>query len=164
MKNHIDRCLVFNVETENFFIMVFLLMMFALTQDLGSGSHCRSHWHLLVIPLLTISLVVMMTFSGFFVSLRNIRLWFSQIQHISIPQYDYTALKHNECMTKLLSQDQWDTRKQDMCIFSVFWKIFFYKTELSSWVLGGNHLALACTVVIFFIIACFKLVFLGKLS
>ena len=31
MKNHIDRCPVFNVETGNFFGVVFLLVMFELT-------------------------------------------------------------------------------------------------------------------------------------
>ena len=50
------------------------------------------------------------------------------------------------------------------CSYSVCSEKYFLQNRAVLLGSGGNHLALACTVVIFFIIACFKLVFLGKLS
>ncbi|NWW51943.1 ABCG2 protein, partial [Pedionomus torquatus] len=165
---------------EAFFTMMFTLVMvsYAATSmalAIAAGQNVVAVANL----LMTITFVFMIIFSGLLVNLTSIMSWLSWLQYVSIPRYGMTALQINELAglnfcgksnnTNLISNDNYQRISEILCEFicRLCTGDEYLKNQgidASSWGLWQNHLALACMMVIFLIIAYVKLHFMKKFS
>uniref|UniRef100_A0A8D0FWI7 Broad substrate specificity ATP-binding cassette transporter ABCG2 n=1 Tax=Strix occidentalis caurina TaxID=311401 RepID=A0A8D0FWI7_STROC len=154
-----------------FFTMMFTLMMVSYTATSMALAIAAGQSVVAVANLLmTITFVFMIIFSGLLVNLTSIMSWLSWLKYFSIPRYGMTALQINELTglnfcsssnkTNLISNDNY--RQIRWCTGDEYLKN--QGIDASSWGLWQNHLALACTTVIFLIIAYLKLHFMKKFS
>ncbi|XP_074679945.1 broad substrate specificity ATP-binding cassette transporter ABCG2 isoform X3 [Strix aluco] len=158
---------------EAFFTMMFTLMMVSYTATSMALAIAAGQSVVAVANLLmTITFVFMIIFSGLLVNLTSIMSWLSWLKYFSIPRYGMTALQINELTglnfcsssnkTNLISNDNYRQIRQPWCTGDEYLKN--QGIDVSSWGLWQNHLALACTTVIFLIIAYLKLHFMKKFS
>lgn len=154
-------------EVGAFFIMMLTLMMVAYSASsmalaIAAGQSVVS----IATLLMTISFVFMMIFSGLLVNLTTIVPWLSWLQYLSIPQYGYAALQHNEFLGQNFCPGL-NITANNTCSFAICTgEEFLIKQgiDISPWGLWKNHVALACMTVIFLTIAYLKLLFLKKFS
>ncbi|XP_006760104.1 PREDICTED: ATP-binding cassette sub-family G member 2 [Myotis davidii] len=152
-------------KVEAFFIMIFTLMIVAYASSsmalaIAAGQSVVS----IATLLMTISFVFMMIFSGLLVNLRTVVPWLSWLQYLSIPRYGYAALQHNEFLGLHFCPGL-NVTTNSTCDFAICTGEEFLVNQgidLSPWGLWKNHVALACMIVIFLIIAYLKLLFLKK--
>uniref|UniRef100_A0A8C0IIM5 Broad substrate specificity ATP-binding cassette transporter ABCG2 n=1 Tax=Bubo bubo TaxID=30461 RepID=A0A8C0IIM5_BUBBB len=151
-----------------FFTMMFTLMMVSYTATSMALAIAAGQSVVAVANLLmTITFVFMIIFSGLLVNLTSIMSWLSWLKYFSIPRYGMTALQINE-LTDLPRYFKL-ARFINVCVFICRWctgdeYLKNQGIDASSWGLWQNHLALACTTVIFLIIAYLKLHFMKKFS
>nr|XP_004665476.2 broad substrate specificity ATP-binding cassette transporter ABCG2 isoform X2 [Jaculus jaculus] len=155
---------------EAFFIMMFTLMMVAYSASsmalaIAAGQSVVS----VATLLMTITFVFMMIFSGLLVNLRTIEPWLSWLQYFSIPRYGFTALQHNEFLGQNFCPGLNATVDNSTCGNSYAMctgeeYLISQGIDISPWGLWKNHVALACMIAIFLIIAYLKLLFLKKHS
>ncbi|KAM5255490.1 broad substrate specificity ATP-binding cassette transporter ABCG2 [Ctenodactylus gundi] len=154
---------------EAFFIMMFTLILVAYTaSSMGLAIAAGQSVVSVATLFMTISFVFMMLFSGLLVNLRTIGAWLSWLQYFSIPRYGYTALQHNEflglnfCPGLHTTHNSTDGDSFSICSGDEY--LTNQGIDPSPWGLWQNHVALACMMVIFLIIAYVKLLFLKKYS
>ncbi|XP_039701607.1 broad substrate specificity ATP-binding cassette transporter ABCG2 [Pteropus medius] len=154
-------------EVGAFFIMMLTLMMVAYSASsmalaIAAGQSVVS----IATLLMTISFVFMMIFSGLLVNLTTIVPWLSWLQYLSIPQYGYAALQHNEFLGQNFCPGLNITANNTCSFATCTGEEFLIKQgiDISPWGLWKNHVALACMTVIFLTIAYLKLLFLKKFS
>ncbi|XP_004848108.1 ATP-binding cassette sub-family G member 2 [Heterocephalus glaber] len=151
----------------------FLIMMFSLMMV-----SCSAHFLALAIAagqgvvflttrLMDIYFVFMMIFSGITVNLRTMAPRLVWLQYFSILYYGFTALQHNEFLGEdycvgLNTEESSSCPNYVICTGEEFLTI--QGIDLSSWGLWKNHVALACMMFIFVIIAYIKLFSLKKYS
>ncbi|XP_014929119.1 broad substrate specificity ATP-binding cassette transporter ABCG2 isoform X1 [Acinonyx jubatus] len=152
---------------EAFFIMMFTLMMVAYSASsmalaIAAGQSVVS----IATLLMTISFVFMMIFSGLLVNLTTIQPWLSWLQYFSIPRYGFAALQHNEFLGQNFCPGLNITTNNTCSYATCTGEEFLVNQgiDISPWGLWKNHVALACMIVIFLIIAYLKLLFLKKFS
>ncbi|ELW67474.1 ATP-binding cassette sub-family G member 2 [Tupaia chinensis] len=154
-------------EVEAFFIMMLTLVMVAYSASsmalaIAAGQSVVSLAKLLT----TISFMFMMIFSGLLVNLRTITPWLSWLQYVSISQYGYTALQHNEFLGQNFCPG-FNTTENSPCSHAVCTGEEYLTSQgidLAPWGLWKNHVALACMTAIFLAIAYLKLLLLKKYS
>ncbi|NXV37324.1 ABCG2 protein, partial [Rissa tridactyla] len=159
---------------EAFFTMMFTLMMVSYTATSMSLAIAAGQSVVAVANLLmTITFVFMIIFSGLLVNLTSVMSWLSWLQYFSIPRYGMTVSALFSCvqtcksfarksyfkLTKFINVRVFICRP---CTGDEYLKM--QGIDATSWGLWQNHLALACMMVIFIIIAYLKLHFMKKFS
>nr|KAF6500796.1 hypothetical protein HJG59_007847 [Molossus molossus] len=109
-------------------------------------------------PLMNISFVFMMIFSGLLVNLRTVVPWLSWLQYLSITRYGCAALQHNEFWGQNFCPGL-NVTANSTCSFAILFLLNFRCTgeeflmdqgiDLSPWGLWQHHVALASMTVIF---------------
>nr|KAF6500797.1 hypothetical protein HJG59_007847 [Molossus molossus] len=102
-------------------------------------------------PLMNISFVFMMIFSGLLVNLRTVVPWLSWLQYLSITRYGCAALQHNEFWGQNFCPGL-NVTANSTCSFAICTGEEFLMDQgidLSPWGLWQHHVALASMTVIF---------------
>ncbi|NXX75296.1 ABCG2 protein, partial [Urocolius indicus] len=158
-----------------FFTMMLTLMMVSYTATSMALAIAAGQSVVAVANLLmTITFVFMIIFSGLLVNLTSVMSWLSWLKYFSIPRYGMTALEINElsglnfCSSTLSRYFKLTTFINEcvficrLCTGDAYLRS--QGIEPTSWGLWQNHLALACMIVIFLIIAYLKLHLMKKFT
>ncbi|XP_061848297.1 broad substrate specificity ATP-binding cassette transporter ABCG2 isoform X2 [Colius striatus] len=159
--------------TGAFFTMMFTLMMVSYTATSMALAIAAGQSVVAVANLLmTITFVFMIIFSGLLVNLTSVISWLSWLKYFSIPRYGMTALEINELSglnfcsssdnTTLSGKDNYQKAAQMLCTGDAYLRS--QGIDPTSWGLWQNHLALACMIIIFLIIAYLKLRLMKKFT
>ncbi|KAK7816454.1 hypothetical protein U0070_007871 [Myodes glareolus] len=142
-----------NTDVKGFFTMIFTIIMLAssttsLSVSIGAGQIAGA---VPTIPLVAIYLMFMLFFSGLSVFSGSDIHVLSWIQYISIPHYGLTALLHSGLLGQNFCPEHKTTeisRCQNLVICTGEEFLTSQVTDLSSWSFWGNHMVLACIIII----------------
>ncbi|XP_020843971.1 broad substrate specificity ATP-binding cassette transporter ABCG2 [Phascolarctos cinereus] len=155
-------------EAGAFFIMMFTLMLVSYTASSMALAIAAGQTVVSVANIcMTVSFIFMMIFSGLLVNLTTIADWLAWLKYFSIPRYGFTALQHNEFLGLNFCPNINSTVESDDCEYAVCSGEDYLKNQginLSPWGLWENHVALACMMIIFLVIAYLQLLFIKKFT
>ncbi|KAL1789356.1 ATP-binding cassette sub-family G member 3-like [Sigmodon hispidus] len=150
-------------DVKGFFTMLFTVMMLAystssLPLSIGAGENVAA----LPTVIVTIYFVFMLIFSGLSLYAESLIAELSWIQFINVPHYGFIpkALQHNEFLGQNFCPEHKTAEisrcpKYVICTGEEF--LMIQGIDISSWGFWKNHVALACTMVIFLSITYVKL-------
>uniref|UniRef100_UPI0020212B74 ATP-binding cassette sub-family G member 3-like n=1 Tax=Myodes glareolus TaxID=447135 RepID=UPI0020212B74 len=142
-----------NTDVKGFFTMIFTIMVLAsstssLPLSIGAGQIAGA---VPTIPFVAIYLMFMLFFSGLSVFSGSLIPGLSWIQYINIPHYGLTALLHSGLLGQNFCPEHKTaevSRCQNLVICTGEEYMAIQGTDLSSWSVWGNHVALACITII----------------